>query len=33
VKTLRMRYDAWKKSGSPRLPAPGPTLYRPASSQ
>jgi uncharacterized Ntn-hydrolase superfamily protein len=33
VKTLRMRYDAWKKSGSPRLPAPGPTLYKPASSQ
>ena len=29
VKTLRMRYDAWKKSGSPRLPAPGPTLYKP----
>lgn len=27
VKTLRMRYDAWKKSGSPRLPAPGPTLF------
>ena len=30
VKTLRMRYDAWVKSGSPRLEAPGPTLYKPA---
>jgi uncharacterized Ntn-hydrolase superfamily protein len=28
VKTLRMRYDAWKKSGSPRTPPPGPSLYR-----
>ena len=33
VKTLRMRYDAWKKSGSPRLPPPGPTPYKPAQSQ
>jgi uncharacterized Ntn-hydrolase superfamily protein len=31
VKTLRLRYDAWKKSGSPRLPAPGPTPFKPAS--
>jgi uncharacterized Ntn-hydrolase superfamily protein len=23
VKTLRMRYEAWKKDGSPRLPPPG----------
>lgn len=23
VKTLRMRYDAWKNDGSPRLPPPG----------
>jgi uncharacterized Ntn-hydrolase superfamily protein len=29
VKTLRMRYDAWVKSGSPRLPPPRPTLYVP----
>jgi uncharacterized Ntn-hydrolase superfamily protein len=28
VRTLRMRYDAWVKSGSPRLQAPEPTLYR-----
>ncbi|HTM34399.1 MAG TPA: DUF1028 domain-containing protein [Vicinamibacterales bacterium] len=28
VKTLRMRYDAWKKAGSPKTPAPGPSLYR-----
>ena len=33
VKTLRMRYDAWKKSGSPRLPPPGPTPYKPAATQ
>jgi uncharacterized Ntn-hydrolase superfamily protein len=31
VKTLRMRYDAWKKAGSKRTDAPGPTLYKPAS--
>jgi uncharacterized Ntn-hydrolase superfamily protein len=30
VKTLRMRYDAWKKAGSRRTAAPGPTLYKPA---
>jgi uncharacterized Ntn-hydrolase superfamily protein len=30
VKTLRKRYDAWVKSGSGRLPPPGPTLYKPA---
>jgi uncharacterized Ntn-hydrolase superfamily protein len=29
VKTLRMRYDAWVRSGSPRLPPPGPTPYKP----
>jgi uncharacterized Ntn-hydrolase superfamily protein len=29
VRTLRMRYDAWVKSGSPRLAPPAPTLYRP----
>lgn len=31
VRTLRMRYDAWVKSGSPRLQPPPPTLYRPKS--
>ncbi len=30
VKTLRMRYDAWVKSGSQRTAPPGPTLYKPA---
>jgi uncharacterized Ntn-hydrolase superfamily protein len=30
VKTLRMRYDAWVRSGSPRLPAPGPTPFKPS---
>jgi uncharacterized Ntn-hydrolase superfamily protein len=30
VKTLRMRYDAWKKAGSKRTDPPGPTLYKPA---
>lgn len=30
VKTLRLRYNAWVKAGSPRLPAPPPTLYKPA---
>ena len=29
VKTLRLRYDAWVKSGSPRLSPPGPTPYKP----
>ena len=29
VKTLRMRYDNWVRAGSPRLPAPPPTLYVP----
>lgn len=29
VKTLRMRYAAWKKAGSQRTPSPGPTLYKP----
>ncbi|MGE0814712.1 MAG: DUF1028 domain-containing protein [Vicinamibacterales bacterium] len=29
VRTLRMRYDAWKKAGSKRTAPPGPTLYRP----
>ena len=28
VKTLSLRYAAWKKSGSPRTAAPGPTLYK-----
>lgn len=31
VKTLRMRYEKWKKDGSKRTAAPGPTLYKPAS--
>jgi uncharacterized Ntn-hydrolase superfamily protein len=30
VKTLRMRYDAWKKAGSKRTEPPGPTPYKPA---
>ena len=30
VKTLRMRYDAWKTAGAQRTTAPGPTSYRPA---
>ena len=29
VKTLRLRYNAWVQSGSPRLPPPGPTPYKP----
>lgn len=29
VKTLRLRYDAWKKAGSKRTAPPGPTLYSP----
>jgi uncharacterized Ntn-hydrolase superfamily protein len=29
VRTLRMRYDAWVSSGSPRLPPPGPTPFKP----
>lgn len=29
VKTLRLRYDAWKKAGSRRMAPPGPTLYTP----
>ena len=29
VKPLRQRYDAWVKSGSPRLPAPPPSLFKP----
>jgi uncharacterized Ntn-hydrolase superfamily protein len=28
VKTLRMRYDAWVRSGSPRLAPPGPSLFK-----
>lgn len=32
VKTLRMRYDAWKKAGAKRTAPPGPTLYKPAGS-
>ena len=28
VKTLRMRYNAWVKSGSPRLPPPPPSLFK-----
>lgn len=31
VKTLRLRYDAWVRGGSPRLPAPGPTPFKPKS--
>ena len=30
VKTLRMRYEAWKRAGSNRTAPPGPTMYRPA---
>ncbi|MGQ0736774.1 MAG: DUF1028 domain-containing protein [Acidobacteriota bacterium] len=29
VRTLRLRYDAWVKSGNPRLPPPGPTPFKP----
>jgi uncharacterized Ntn-hydrolase superfamily protein len=29
VKTLRMRYNAWVKAGSPRTEPPGPTPYKP----
>lgn len=29
VKTLRLRYDAWKKAGSKRTAPPQPSLYRP----
>jgi uncharacterized Ntn-hydrolase superfamily protein len=32
VKTLRLRYDAWVRSGSPRLPPPGPTPFKPKAS-
>jgi uncharacterized Ntn-hydrolase superfamily protein len=32
VRTLRMRYEAWKRSGGPRTAPPGPTLFRPAQS-
>ncbi|MEZ5287344.1 MAG: DUF1028 domain-containing protein [Vicinamibacterales bacterium] len=28
VKTLRLRYDAWVQSGSPRLPPPAASLYK-----
>ncbi|MBY0492630.1 MAG: DUF1028 domain-containing protein [Cyanobacteria bacterium] len=31
VKTLRMRYDAWKKNGSKRTDPPGPTPFKPTS--
>ena len=30
VKTLRLRYDAWKRAGSKRTALPGPTLYKPS---
>jgi uncharacterized Ntn-hydrolase superfamily protein len=30
VKTLRRRYDAWKKAGSKRTDPPGPTPFKPA---
>lgn len=33
VRTLRMRYDDWVKSGAPRLAAPGPTLYKTSNNQ
>ncbi len=29
VKTLRLRYDAWKKAGATRTAPPGPTPYKP----
>lgn len=29
VKTLRLRYDAWKKAGAARTAPPGPTPYKP----
>jgi uncharacterized Ntn-hydrolase superfamily protein len=29
VKTLRLRYEAWKRAGAKRTPAPPPTLYVP----
>jgi uncharacterized Ntn-hydrolase superfamily protein len=29
VKTLRLRYDAWKKAGAPRTAPPGRTPYKP----
>jgi uncharacterized Ntn-hydrolase superfamily protein len=32
VKTLRIRYEAWKRAGSNRTAPPGPTLYRPVQS-
>jgi uncharacterized Ntn-hydrolase superfamily protein len=32
VKTLRMRYDTWKRAGSKRTAPPGPTMYRPVQS-
>ena len=28
VKALRMRYDGWKKAGSPKTAPPGPSLYK-----
>jgi uncharacterized Ntn-hydrolase superfamily protein len=31
VKTLRLRYDAWKRAGSKRMEPPAPTLFRPTS--
>lgn len=31
VRTLRLRYNAWVQSGSPRLPPPPPTPYKPKS--
>lgn len=33
VKTLRLRYDAWKKAGAQRTAPPGPTPFRPGSIQ
>jgi uncharacterized Ntn-hydrolase superfamily protein len=30
VKTLRMRYEAWKKAGSPRTAPPGASPYKPS---
>jgi len=32
VKTLRMRYDAWKRAGSKRTASPGPSLFKPVGS-
>lgn len=33
VKTLRLRYAAWKKAGSKKTEVPGPSLYKPSGDQ